>query len=97
MQKRKLGRAGLEVSAPGLGCMGMSDFYAGRDEGKSIATLHRALELGVNFLDTADKYGPPHGGHALPRGRDGGRQPVMPPGNNPRMPGAASGGVRHLS
>jgi aryl-alcohol dehydrogenase-like predicted oxidoreductase len=58
MQKRKLGRAGLEVSALGLGCMGMSEFYAGRDEGESIATIHRALELGVDFLDTADLYGP---------------------------------------
>ncbi|HEV2880114.1 MAG TPA: aldo/keto reductase [Pyrinomonadaceae bacterium] len=58
MQKRKLGRAGLEVSALGLGCMGMSEFYAGREEGESIATIHRALEFGVNFLDTADMYGP---------------------------------------
>ncbi|MDQ3803721.1 MAG: aldo/keto reductase [Acidobacteriota bacterium] len=58
MQKRKLGRGGLEVSAMGLGCMGMSEFYAGRDEQESVATIHRALELGVNFLDTADMYGP---------------------------------------
>jgi aryl-alcohol dehydrogenase-like predicted oxidoreductase len=58
MQKRILGRDGLEVSAMGLGCMGMSEFYAGRDEQESIATIHRALDLGVNFLDTADMYGP---------------------------------------
>jgi len=58
MQTRELGRDGLKVSALGLGCMGMSEFYAGRDEGESMATLHRALDLGVNFLDTADMYGP---------------------------------------
>jgi aryl-alcohol dehydrogenase-like predicted oxidoreductase len=58
MQRRRLGPDGPSVSALGLGCMGMSDFYGDTDDERSIETIHRALELGVNFLDTADMYGP---------------------------------------
>jgi len=58
MEHRRLGRSGPSVSAIGLGCMGMSEFYGARDDAESIATIHRALDLGVTFLDTADIYGP---------------------------------------
>ncbi|MEA2403629.1 MAG: hypothetical protein QOE08_276, partial [Thermoleophilaceae bacterium] len=58
MEKRKLGTQGLEVSKQGLGCMGMSEFYGPRDDEESLRTIDRALELGCNFLDTADVYGP---------------------------------------
>ena len=58
MEKRKLGRNGPEVSALGLGCMGMSEFYGPGDDAESIATIHAALDAGINFLDTADVYGP---------------------------------------
>jgi aryl-alcohol dehydrogenase-like predicted oxidoreductase len=57
VKERKLGRSGLEVSALGLGCMGMSDFYSNRDDDESIATIHAALDAGLTFLDTADMYG----------------------------------------
>jgi aryl-alcohol dehydrogenase-like predicted oxidoreductase len=67
MDHRRLGTQGLVVSEEGLGCMGMSEFYGDGDEGESIATIHRALELGVNFLDTADMYG--HGANEQLVGR----------------------------
>src|SRR6185312_5538129 len=58
MKRRKLGSQGLVVSEQGLGCMGMSEFYGASDEAESIATLHRAIDLGIDFLDTSDAYGP---------------------------------------
>ncbi|MEK8129477.1 aldo/keto reductase [Paenibacillus filicis] len=77
MKKRTLGNSKLEVSALGLGCMGMSDLYAGRDEAESIRTLHRALELGITLLDTADIYGLGENEELLGRALKGRRDGVV--------------------
>jgi aryl-alcohol dehydrogenase-like predicted oxidoreductase len=77
MQQRTLGTQGLVVSALGLGCMGMSDFYGGRDEAESMATLERALERGISFFDTADVYGPHTNEELLGRFLSGRRDRVV--------------------
>jgi aryl-alcohol dehydrogenase-like predicted oxidoreductase len=76
MQRRKLGQQGLEVSAIGLGCMGMSQSYGPADEAESIATLHRSIELGCDFLDTAQVYGPLTNEELLGRSLKGKREKV---------------------
>ncbi len=77
MKQRQLGSSGLSVSAMGLGCMGMSTTYGPADETESLATLRRALELGINFFDTAEQYGPYHNEELLGRAFAGRRHEVV--------------------
>jgi aryl-alcohol dehydrogenase-like predicted oxidoreductase len=77
MKSRRLGRSGLSVSALGLGCMGMSEFYGPRDDQESIATIHRALDLGMTFLDTSDIYGPHRNEELLGQAIRGRREQVV--------------------
>src|SRR5215471_18268699 len=76
-KKRRLSARGPEVSEMGLGCMGMSEFYSGRDDAESTATIHRALDLGVTFFDTADMYGPYVNEELLGRALQGKRDKVV--------------------
>ena len=76
LEQRKLGQQGLEVSAIGLGCMGMSQAYGPANETESIATIHRAIELGCTFLDTAEVYGNHHNEELLGRALKGRRDAV---------------------
>jgi aryl-alcohol dehydrogenase-like predicted oxidoreductase len=97
MEKRKLGGQGLEVSAEGLGCMGMSEFYGEGDEGESLATIERALELGVTFLDTADMYGPFTNEELVGRAIRGRRGEVVVATKFGIVRDAANPGVRSIS
>ena len=100
MKTRKLGTEGLEVSAQGLGCMGMSAFYGTTDEGEAVATIQRAIELGVTLFDTAEMYGPYTNEELLGtrarrpprRGRD--RDQVRRPLRGSREPGEFRGPIR---
>lgn len=95
MEKRELGGLGLRVSAMGLGCMGMSEFYGAADEAESIATIHRALDLGIDFLDTADMYGSGANEELLSRAIRGRRDQVVlaTKFGNVRTPGGGFGPV----